>query len=80
MCIVYTIQPVAIVVIMAVSATTSAFVDNIPYTTTMVPVIKQIAEEVPGVNIEPLIWSLSFGACLVRASSLFILSRPIEGL
>lgn len=57
-------QPVAIVVIMYVSAVTSAFVDNIPYTTTMVPVIRQIALEVSGVSIEPLIWSLSFGACL----------------
>ena len=43
---------------------TSAFVDNIPYTTTMVPVIRQIALEVSGVSIQPLIWSLSFGACL----------------
>ena len=25
---------------------------------------KQIAEEVPGVRIEPLIWSLAFGSCL----------------
>ena len=25
---------------------------------------KQIAEEVPGVRIEPLVWSLAFGSCL----------------
>jgi len=47
-----------------VSAITSAFVDNIPFTTTMIPVIKGIAEHVEGVRIEPLIWSLSFGSCL----------------
>ena len=31
---------------------------------TMVLLQKQIAEEVPGVRIEPLIWSLAFGSCL----------------
>jgi hypothetical protein len=30
----------------------------------MVLLQKQIAEEVPGVRIEPLIWSLAFGSCL----------------
>ena len=39
-------------------------VDNIPFTTTMIPIIKQIAEDVDGIRIEPLIWSLAFGSCL----------------
>lgn len=30
----------------------------------MIPIIRQIAGEVPGVRIEPLIWSLAFGSCL----------------
>jgi len=56
---------VAIVVIMWVSAFASAFIDNIPYTTTMIPVILQLAED-PTLNLPllPLAWSLSFGACL----------------
>jgi len=56
---------VAIVVIIWASALVSGFLDNIPYTTTMVPVIKQLAED-PYLNLplNPLIWSLSLGACL----------------
>ena len=46
-------QPMAIVLVTVVSSVVSAFVDNIPYTTTMVPVIRTIADEVPGVRIEP---------------------------
>lgn len=46
-------QPWAIVLVTVVSSVVSAFVDNIPYTTTMVPVIRTIADEVPGVRIEP---------------------------
>lgn len=45
------------------SAFASAFVDNIPFVATMIPLIKQLG--VLGVHhIEPLWWSLSLGACL----------------
>ena len=54
----------AIILVSWVSAVTSAFIDNIPFTTTMIPVIRQIAENVEGINIDPLIWSLAGGACL----------------
>jgi hypothetical protein len=54
---------VAIVVIIWVSAIVSGFLDNIPYTTTMVPVILQLSSSLQ-LPIKPLIWSLSFGACL----------------
>lgn len=39
----------------------SGIVDNIPYTVTMVPLIKELQS---GMNIIPLWWSLSLGACL----------------
>ncbi|GMH87910.1 hypothetical protein TrVE_jg6842 [Triparma verrucosa] len=56
---------VAIVVIIWASALVSGFLDNIPYTTTMVPVIKQLADDPDlGLPLNPLIWSLSLGACL----------------
>ena len=43
------------------SGVLSAIVDNIPYTVTMVPLI----QELHGVmNVHPLWWSLSLGACL----------------
>jgi len=49
--------------ILWLSAVASAFVDNIPFVATMIPLIKQMGElGVP--NLEPLWWSLSLGACL----------------
>lgn len=49
--------------ILWLSAVASAFVDNIPFVATMIPLIKQIGELGIG-QIEPLWWSLSLGACL----------------
>ncbi len=45
-----------------ISGIASAIVDNIPYTATMVPVVRQLGES--GIAIEPLWWSLALGACL----------------
>ena len=54
---------VAIVLILWVSAFASAFIDNIPYTTAMVPVIVSLAESDLGLPLAPLTWALSFGTC-----------------
>jgi len=56
---------IAIALLIGVSAVTSAFIDNIPLTATMVPVIVQLAKD-PLLNLplKPLAWSLSFGSCL----------------
>ena len=43
------------------SALASGIVDNIPYTATMIPLIKSMGQALP---IEPLWWSLALGACL----------------
>ncbi len=53
----------ALVIILWVSAVASAFIDNIPYTITMVPVILQLSSTLD-LDLGPLIWSLAFGACL----------------
>jgi Na+/H+ antiporter NhaD/arsenite permease-like protein len=51
------------ILILWVSAIASAFIDNIPFVATMIPMIKEMGEM--GVsNLEPLWWSLSLGACL----------------
>ena len=44
----------------------SAIIDNIPYTATMIPLVKnlQTLDPVRFANIEPLWWSLALGACL----------------
>jgi Na+/H+ antiporter NhaD/arsenite permease-like protein len=53
----------ALVIILWVSAIASAFIDNIPYTITMIPVVLQISDSL-GLDLGPLIWALAFGACL----------------
>ena len=53
----------AILIILWVSAVASAFIDNIPYTATMIPVVLQISYEL-NIQLGPLIWALAFGACL----------------
>jgi len=51
--------------ILWVSAVLSAFVDNIPFVATMIPLIKAMAPAFGGPdNIQPLWWCLSLGACL----------------
>jgi Na+/H+ antiporter NhaD/arsenite permease-like protein len=51
------------ILILWVSAIASAFIDNIPFVATMIPMIKEMGEM--GINnLEPLWWSLSLGACL----------------
>ena len=53
----------AILIILWVSAVASAFIDNIPYTATMIPIVLQISDGA-NVDLAPLIWALAFGACL----------------
>jgi len=50
--------------ILWVSAIVSAFVDNIPFTATMIPLIKEVGAAATGISIWPLWWALSLGACL----------------
>ncbi len=44
------------------SGIASGIVDNIPYTATMIPVVKDLGAA--GLPIEPLWWALALGACL----------------
>ncbi|MDA8223088.1 ArsB/NhaD family transporter [Desulfosporosinus sp.] len=48
------------------SAIASAFVDNIPFVATMIPLIHQmgVLGGISPTDLEPLFWSLSLGACL----------------
>ncbi len=51
------------ILILWMSAIASAFVDNIPFVATMIPLIKDMGAM--GItNLEPLWWSLALGACL----------------
>lgn len=55
--------------ILWLSAIASAFLDNIPFVATMIPMIQEMGNR--GVtNLEPLWWSLALGACLGGNGSL----------
>jgi len=52
--------------ILNVSGLASAFVDNIPYTATLIPIVESLKriDPVTYTNLDPLWWALSLGACL----------------
>ena len=50
-----------IAIIVIVSAVASAFIDNIPFAATMIPVITNLAATTPGIDITVLSWALAMG-------------------
>jgi len=55
----------AVVVILWVSSIGSAFLESLPYTTTITTIIKDLQDEtIEGVNVRTLVWPLSVGACV----------------
>ena len=59
---------VAIILILWASALISAFLDNIPFVATLIPMI--LTMESGGMDVTPLWWALSLGACLGGNGSL----------
>jgi len=55
---------VAILMILWVSAIASAFIDNIPFTATMLPIVAYLTTVIPGAEHGVLWWALALGACL----------------
>jgi len=54
----------AIIIVLWVSAIASAFIDNITFTATMLPIIAFLNQTIPGAESGVLWWSLALGACL----------------
>jgi Na+/H+ antiporter NhaD/arsenite permease-like protein len=54
----------AILIVLWGAALTSAFIDNIPFTATMLPVVSYLTEVIPGAESGVLWWALALGACL----------------
>jgi Na+/H+ antiporter NhaD/arsenite permease-like protein len=55
---------VAVILILWVAAIASAFIDNIPFTATMLPIVAYLNQVIPGAESGILWWSLALGACL----------------
>ncbi|XP_058062924.1 P protein-like isoform X2 [Anopheles bellator] len=56
---------VAIIIILWISALTSAFVDSIPVTAMMVKIVVALSEKAYlGLPLQPMVWALAFGPCL----------------
>jgi len=55
---------IAVIMILWVSAIASAFIDNIPFTATMLPIVAYLNTVIPGAESGILWWSLALGACL----------------
>ena len=55
-------MPLTILLILWVSAIVSSFLDNIPFVATLIPLI--LTMQSSGVDVTPLWWAVSLGACL----------------
>ncbi|QJA06376.1 ArsB/NhaD family transporter [Thermosulfurimonas marina] len=53
----------AVCLILWVAAIMSAFVDNIPFTATMLPIVAYLSRVIPGAESNVLWWALALGAC-----------------
>jgi Na+/H+ antiporter NhaD/arsenite permease-like protein len=52
-----------VLVILWVSGISSAIIDNIPYTATMLPIVLFLNKVIPGAESGILWWALALGAC-----------------
>lgn len=54
--------PLAAGALVVVSAVLSGIVDNIPYVASMIPVVQQLVDTLPGISNDGLWWALALGA------------------
>lgn len=71
---------VMIVIIIIVSAVASAFIDNIPFAATMIPVITDLASDVAGVNLSVLAWALAIGTDIGGSATPIGASANVVGI
>ena len=72
-------QLLGLVLVLAISALASAFVDNIPFAATMIPVIKMLAH-VEGMPLETLAWALSIGTDIGGSATPIGASANVVGI
>lgn len=68
-----------IAIIIWVSAVTSAFVDNIPFATTMIPIIKSLSASY-GVDLSVLAWTLAMGTDIGGSATPIGASANVVGI
>lgn len=71
---------VMIAIIIIVSAVASAFIDNIPFAATMIPVITDLASNVAGVNLTVLAWALAIGTDIGGSATPIGASANVVGI
>ena len=71
---------VMIAIIIIVSAVASAFIDNIPFAATMIPVIPDLASDVAGVNLTVLAWALAIGTDIGGSATPIGASANVVGI
>lgn len=71
---------VMIAIIIIVSAVASAFIDNIPFAATMIPVITDLASDVAGVNLTVLTWALAIGTDIGGSATPIGASANVVGI
>ena len=68
-----------VAIILWISAVASAFVDNIPFAATMVPIIKTLAAS-SGANLPMLAWTLSMGTDIGGSATPIGASANVVGI
>lgn len=71
---------VMIAIIIIVSAVASAFIDNIPFAATMIPVITDLASDIAGVNLTVLAWALAIGTDIGGSATPIGASANVVGI
>ena len=71
---------VMIAIIIIVSAVASAFIDNIPFAATIIPVITDLASDVAGVNLTVLAWALAIGTDIGGSATPIGASANVVGI
>lgn len=71
---------VMIAIIIIVSEVASAFIDNIPFAATMIPVITDLASDVAGVNLTVLAWALAIGTDIGGSATPIGASANVVGI
>jgi len=54
----------AIMMIIWIGGTAGAFIDNIPFTQTMIPIVIRLTGADLGLPLTPLVWALVYGCCM----------------